>query len=306
MDDKEFNEKYEQLKKSNFKQQKLAGWRPVPTLSCVTIIYLSFAVFFIIMGIIILVFTSQLKEIKFRYDDYCEGNYYSNCSIRFTVTEKMSKPIFIYYQIDGFSQNHRTYMESKSDKQLNGEDVSKEDLEKSGVCEFALLNKDVGVRYGLDPEEVANPCGLMAKSYFKDNFLDWKINGKEIYPREEDIAYKADKQKYENIQYSEDKHWINMTNEHFMVWMRPSPFPNPRKLWGVIEDEDIERDSIVSLIVENNNYLQDKKYIILTTRNVFGGKSMFLGFFYIVFGFLCLIASIVFIITFNSFHRKKK
>ena len=303
MDDKEFNEAYEQLKKSKFKQQKLAGWRPVPTLSCVTIIYLSFSIFFIIFGILILVFTSQLKEIKFRYDDYCKDNRHSNCSISLAVTDKMPKPIFIYYQINGFSQNHRTYMESKSDKQLSGEEVSKEDLEKSGECEFALLNKDIGV--GFDPEEVAVPCGLMAKSYFRDRFLDWKINGKEIYPREEDIAYKADKQKYENIEYIEDKHWINMTNEHFMIWMRPSPFPNPRKLWGIIEDEDIERDSTVSLIIEHNNYFNDIKYIILTTRNVFGGKSMFLGIFYILFGILCLIASITFILSFHSFHRKK-
>ena len=58
MDEKEYNEKYQQLKKSKFRQQKLVGWRPVPTLSCVTIIYLSFSVFFIIVGIIILVFTS--------------------------------------------------------------------------------------------------------------------------------------------------------------------------------------------------------------------------------------------------------
>ena len=192
MDDKEYNEKYEQLKKSKFRQQKLAGWRPVPTLSCVTIIYLSFAVFFIIFGILILVFTSQLKEIKIRYDDFCFKFIHNNCSIMISIGEKMPKPIMIYYQLDDFSQNHRVYMDSKSDKQLNGEEVSKEDLEKSGECDNMLLNKDIGA-YHLNPDNVAYPCGLMARSYLSDRYFDWQINGKEINITVENIAYKADK-----------------------------------------------------------------------------------------------------------------
>ena len=302
MEDKEFNEKYEQLKKSKFKQQKLVGWRPLPTISCITIIYLSFALFFIIFGIIILVFTGQINEIKIRYDDTCIDSIF--CSINIPITHKMTKPIMIYYEIADFSQNHRVYMNSKSEKQLKGEEVSKEDLEKSGECDNMILNKDIGV--GFQPEdEVAIPCGLMAKSYFRDTFIVWKINGKEINPRVENIAYKSDKDKYEKIEYLEDKHWINMTDEHFMIWMRPSPFSNPRKLWGIIEEEDIEKDSTISVTIVNNNYRSYKKYIILSTRNVFGGKSLFLGMCYIIFGIFCLIASITFIIAFNAFHKKK-
>ena len=93
MEDKEFNEKYEQLKKSKFKQQKLVGWRPLPTISCITIIYLSFALFFIIFGIIILVFTGQINEIKIRYDDTCIDSIF--CSINIPIIHKMPKPIMI-------------------------------------------------------------------------------------------------------------------------------------------------------------------------------------------------------------------
>ena len=309
MEDKEFNEKYESLKKSKFKQQKLPGWRPTPTLSCITIIFISFSIFFIIFGILILVFIAQVKEIKIRYDDYCYDQVYRNisryinCSIIITATEKMAKPIMIYYQIDDFSQNHRVYMDSKSDKQLNGEEVSKEDLEKSGVCENALLNKDIP--NGLEQEEVAIPCGLMAKSYLRDRFFNWKINGEDIEPKVEDIVYKTDKEKYGNVEYNPEKHWINMTDEHFMIWMRPNPFANPRKLWGIIEEEDIEKDSTISLTIENNNYITYKKYIILSTRNVFGGKNSFLGICYLIFGIICLTSSVVFINAYNVFHRKK-
>ena len=306
MDDKEFKEKYDKLKNSKFRQQKLPGWRPVPTLSCITIIYLSFAVFFILFGIIILVFNSQVQEIKFRYDNWNQTNS-RICS--FNIPEKMKKPIMIYYQIDDFSQNHRVYMESKSDKQLKGEDLSKEDLEKSGECEYALTNKEMNIfpwraQYA---EEVAIPCGLMAKSYLRDEFNDWKNNGKEIKIRIEDIAYKSDKEKYNNIDYDEtqmSKQWANMSDERFMIWMRPSPFSNVRKLWGIIDEEDIEKGK-VEVQINLKNYFSYKKYIILSTRNVFGGKNMFLGICYIIFGILCLVSSIIFIITFNSFHNKK-
>ena len=36
------NEEYEKLKNSKFKQQKLPGWRPVPTITSTTIIFFCF------------------------------------------------------------------------------------------------------------------------------------------------------------------------------------------------------------------------------------------------------------------------
>ena len=303
MEDKEFNEKYEQLKKSKFKQQKLWGWRPVPTISCITIIYISFAVFFILFGILILVFNGQINEVKLNYN-ICsnESNDPDGCPrdscITTTINKKMKKPIMIYYELDNFSQNHRAYLDSKSEKQLEGKEVSNKDLEK---CDNILLNKDID-NNPLDPNAPAIPCGLMAKSYFQDKFCRWEINGIKIKPRVENIAYKLDKDKYGKIKH-ENTHWIDMSDEHFMIWMRPSPFSNPRKLWGVIED-NLEKGDSLNIYIRNMNYYKYQKYIILSTRNIFGGKSLFLGMCYIVFGILCLIASITFIIAFNSFHKK--
>ena len=48
MNKEEFNKLYETLKKSKFRQQKFPGWRPLPTISCITIIFISAGVFFII------------------------------------------------------------------------------------------------------------------------------------------------------------------------------------------------------------------------------------------------------------------
>ena len=298
MDNKEFNEKYESLKKSKFRQQKLPGWRPIPTLSCVTIIFISFAVFFILVGILILVFTSQVKEVVVRYDrfktnetdPFCRTDTTKPNSCQILVPEKMKKPIMIYYQVDDFSQNHRAYMESKSDKQLKGETVSPEDLKKQ--CEFGYLNDNEG----------NVPCGLMVKTYPDDKFKDWNIDGNEtISLKVEGIAYETDKEKYKKLGADLSPFLINVTDERFMIWMRPSPFKNPRKLWGIIDENDIVSE--VSFNVELT-YPYNKRYLILSTRNVFGGKSSFLGLIYIIFGIICLATSIIFINLYHIFHKK--
>ena len=75
MNKEEFNKFYEEMKKSRFRQQKFPGWRPLPTISCMTIIFISVGIFFILVGVLILVFTGFLKEYKFRYDLYCYNKY---------------------------------------------------------------------------------------------------------------------------------------------------------------------------------------------------------------------------------------
>ena len=309
MNKEEFNKLYETLKKSKFRQQKFPGWRPLPTISCITIIFISAGVFFIIFGIFILIFTGQIKEFKFRYDLFCaeKRRHNEKCELSLSIPETMKKPIFIYYQINDLRQNHRFYMENKSNKQLKGEEVSKEDLEKSNDCDGALYNKDFDF---LDPDkypedEVAFPCGLIAKSFFRDNFTLWQMSGKEINVTTEEIANKKDRDDLSNVGLK-DSQWLDVTDEHFIIWKRIAPFENPRKLWGKIEGDDISSGSSVIVTIDDKNYHSFEKYIILSTRNVFGGKSSFLGILYIVFGAVCLISAVIFINVYNYFHKKAK
>ena len=308
MNKEEFNKLYETLKKSKFRQQKFPGWRPLPTISCITIIFISAGVFFIIFGIFILIFTGQVKEFKFRYDLYCAEKRRLNekCDFPLSIPETMKKPIMIYYQINDLRQNHRFYMENKSDKQLKGEEVSKEDLEKSNDCEGALYNKDFSLNAQRYPEdEVAFPCGLIAKSFFRDNFTLWQTSGKEINVTTEEITYKKDRDDLSNVGMK-DNQWLDVTDEHFIIWKRIAPFESPRKLWGKIEGDDINSGSTVTVTIDDNSYFNFEKYIILSTRNVFGGKSSFLGILYIVFGAVCLISAVIFINVYNYFHKKAK
>lgn len=309
MNKEEFNKLYETLKKSKFRQQKFPGWRPLPTISCITIIFISAGVFFIIFGIFILIFTGQIKEFKFRYDLFCaeKRRHNEKCELSLSIPETMKKPIFIYYQINDLRQNHRFYMDNKSNKQLKGEEVSKEDLEKSNDCDGALYNKDFDF---LDPDkypedDVAFPCGLIAKSFFRDNFTLWQMSGKEINVTTEEIANKKDRDDLSNVGLK-DSQWLDVTDEHFIIWKRIAPFENPRKLWGKIEGDDISSGSSVIVTIDDKNYHSFEKYIILSTRNVFGGKSSFLGILYIVFGAVCLISAVIFINVYNYFHKKAK
>ena len=300
MNDQEFKEKYDKLKNSKFYQQKMFGWRPLPTISCITIIFVSFAIFFIIMGIIILVFTAQVKEIKSKYYP-CESpcNY---AETKININEDMKKPIMVYYQVDGVIQNHRFYMDSKSDKQLKEGGGSKEDLKH---CESALTVNQMENWWGFesyDDSNFADPCGLIAKTYFKDKLTEWKLDGVDLTEEEEldeeEIAYQSDIDTYKEVAANVDY------GEHFLVWMRISPFSNPRKLWGRI-NRDIKQNSQLKIkIVPDENYYFGNRYIILSTRNIFGGKSMFLGICYIIAGGLSLMASVIFITTYSSFHRK--
>ena len=322
--EKDENEEYERLKNSKFKQQKLPGWRPAPTITSTTIIFFCFGIIFIILGIIILVFSNKIEEVSYRYDEECKNKKESNsnnCQITLKIKNKMEAPIMVYYQLDGFYQNHRRYVKSKSDDQLNGKDINLEEMRDSQDCDPAITNGDMGKLKSitgddLAQDDVAIPCGLIAKSYFNDEFYGWqyktRINaqfdeqGTDFQVDEKDIAWKADRElKYKNV--NPKKQWIDMTDEHFIVWMRPAGLPNFRKLWGRIRNINFEAGSEVSVKIKDNFDVlsfNGKKYLILSTVNAFGGKNTFLGISYIVLGSISIILSVVFIIGYNL-HSKK-
>ena len=310
------NEEYEKLKNSKFKQQKLPGWRPVPTITSTTIIFFCFGAVFIVLGIIILIFSNKIEEISHRYDEECTGQ--TTCTIKLKVEKNMEKNIMVYYQLDGFYQNHRRYVKSKSDDQLNGKDISFEAMKDSQDCDPVITNKEMGKTESitgatLAENDVAIPCGLIAKSFFDDKFHDWKIidsfgDISNLKVDETNIAWKADKElKYKNVDKA--RQWIDMTDEHFIVWMRPAGLPNFRKLWGRITDTDLKAGSQIVVTINNNfdvSSFNGKKYLILSTVNAFGGKNSFLGISYIVLGGISIILAVVFVIGYNLHSKYKK
>lgn len=292
---------YYKLKNSRFKQQRLPAWRPVPTICSIIVFYISFGIIFIGIGIVLLLFSHKIIKLEIPYNYQCKDE--PICRINpVTVKENMNRPIMIYYKLDGFFQNHRRYVRSKSQKQLYGDETTLEEMKDDGDCDPVFTNRDMGLNSNIsingeefNMDDVAIPCGLMAKTYFNDNFINWTINNESFIPNEKDIAWPKDKELYKNSNKS--RQWVDIEDEHFIVWMRPSGLPNFTKLWGRIDDRDLEKGQSISFIVENNynvSHYGGDKIIILSTTNEFGGKNLFLGTSYIVVGGISIFLGIAF------------
>ena len=303
------DEIYEKVKKSSFKQQRLPAWRPVPTIGTILIVFSVFAVVFIIYGIILLVYSNKTKKISYRYDNVCT-TLNEKCEISFNLKDDMESPIMVYYQLEGFFQNQRRYVKSKNVDQLRGNDLKKSDLKSD--CDPIVTNKDIGRTISvsntiLNEDAAAIPCGLIAKTYFNDTFYSWTVNGEELEVDESKIAYAKDIDLYSK-EIDESRQWIKLTDEHFLVWMRPSGLPDPKKLWGRIR-KDLKKNDKISLIVENNynvGIYEGKKNLILSTVNNLGGRNVFLGVSFIVVGCISVILAIIFFIGNRIMEKKEK
>ena len=299
---------YEKIKKSRFKQQRLPAWRPVPTILSIIIVFSIFGIVFLVLGIVLLIYSNKVKTAELDYTD-CEADSNGKCTETIDINEKIDGPVFVYYQLIGFFQNSRRYVKSKNIDQLQGNEIS--DTED---CSPALYNKDMDLgdkkaidgSSTLEPNEVAIPCGLMAKTFFNDTY-SFKINGNDLDVKEDDITFEKDRDLFKKNP-SKDKQWTDLTNEHFLVWMRPSGLPNPKKLWGRIE-QDLEAGSKIAVTIANNynvDIYKGKKKIILSNATRFGGKNKFLAVSYIVVGALSLVCAIAFPIGYKFQQEKEK
>lgn len=189
-----------------------------------------FGLIFITIGSVVLVYSKKIIEVSERYDSICPVTLkVTECRRNIEITEKMKKPIMVYYQLNNFYQNHRRYVKSKSDAQLHGEEITLSAIKGSGDCSPVETNEQINQSKNyngdaLDPTSVAIPCGLIAKSFFNDTYEFKSPNGFNIPIDQKNIAWKADKDlKYRNIakegysEYWKTVQWIDMTDEHFIV-----------------------------------------------------------------------------------------
>ena len=306
------DELYENLKSSKFKQQAVAAWRPKPTIYSTTATFISFGVVFIFIGIFVISFSNQVIEHKIEYSLLCNTTAQNdNCTVVFSLTKNITTtPIMVFYQLDNFHQNHRKYLTSRNDLQLSGENLTVDDLSE---CKPLVTNGDISKMRSvdgtqLDPNAPAIPCGLFAYTYFNDTFQLFKDNIS-ININESGIAWSSDvNTKYNNTGEGwQSRQWLDMTNEHFLVWMRPSAFPSFRKLWGKINEPLLQGN--YTLTVANNyneKVFEGKKSLVISSINVFGGKNDFLGISYLVVGSACIIVAVVWVLAYRSFQEKNK
>jgi hypothetical protein len=80
----------------------------------------------------------------------------AGCIISLTAPKDMKGPVYVYYELSNFFQNHRRYVKSRSEKQITG---------------TVFTNPNDAALADCDPLRTRNgsilqPCGLVAQSYF--------------------------------------------------------------------------------------------------------------------------------------------
>jgi hypothetical protein len=311
-------------------------YRPVATIVSTVTCCIAFGLIFCALGIILLIVSSLVKEITIRYDDIeqCDkffNNSYNKslvnlgelqeeikdllnitlfdkerkCEIQFTLFETMSPPINVYYELDNFYQNHRRFIQSRNIAQLSGSIFNASDLKLE--CDPIITVKELGINktfggYYLSDDAPANPCGLYARAFFNDTYKLLNNTKNDVFINETNIAWPSDRDNRFKLPLNAERiQWINVTDEHFMVWMRPASTNKFRKLWGRI-DKELSPGNYTLQVV--NNYkvsdFKGKKSFVLSTSSFLGGKNTFLGTAYIVLGVICLLTSAIFSIAYKN------
>eukprot|EP00484_Ammonia_sp_Unknown_P028541 CAMPEP_0197034932 /NCGR_PEP_ID=MMETSP1384-20130603/12855_1 /TAXON_ID=29189 /ORGANISM="Ammonia sp." /LENGTH=389 /DNA_ID=CAMNT_0042464903 /DNA_START=48 /DNA_END=1217 /DNA_ORIENTATION=+ len=170
-----------------FKQQELKAWQPVLTPVAVIAMLLIVFVIFLPIGIVLEDCSNRVIEQSWRYDTVGACDEVSSslnhtqlpkeCTLTgpgkddvLVLDHDYEVPIYFYYELKHFYQNHRRFAKSKSDPQLRG-DGNTEEVDPN--CEPLINNGG----------DTLVPCGLFPGSYFEDRFsLDYKLPDNDSAP----------------------------------------------------------------------------------------------------------------------------
>ncbi|KAL8747561.1 MAG: hypothetical protein Q9190_000600, partial [Brigantiaea leucoxantha] len=184
------------------------------------------------------------------YRNYRQPEPANLCTIQFPIPNKLDPPVFLYYRLTNFYQNHRRYVKSLDSDQLKGDAVSADSI-KGGDCD-PLETDDTNRPY--------YPCGLVANSQFNDTFSQpvllnvqngGGMNNQTYNMTNKGIAWSSDKALYGKTKYNYadiavPPNWVKQyptegystenpppnldEDEEFQVWMRTAGLPTFSKL----------------------------------------------------------------------------
>ncbi len=300
-----------------FQQQKLKAWQPTLSPTSVVALFTIISIIFLPIGIGLFFATRSLVDIEIRYDQKMSEPCLSNSpvnscyqQINVTIPEDMDGPVYFYYKLSNYYQNHRIYVSSRSDYQLKGD--SSPDISTCIPSSSKSNSKD----------QTLYPCGLIANSFFSDKFganlcrvgasncmnlgnltgnsdenpywkkkgIAWSGDVSERFKLNtatiNDLQMKGNQSLYSRISPFTGREIPLPTDEDLMVWMRVAALPTFRKLYRIIQ-LDLKKNDILQITIDNN-YLVDsyngEKSIFISNTNALGGKNNFLAYCYIIVG----------------------
>lgn len=169
------------------------------------------------------------------------------CNVTLEIPEDMASPVYVYYELENFYQNHRRYVKSRDDTQLSGGKVITDEAKLTN-CDPLVKDDLAGFGYGCG-SRLLHPCGLIANSMF--NGMQWRdeapppsTHARTPLPcptdtfdfgldasigdkfKDTDIAWETDvKQKFKAVAPRER---VDNQNSHFFLsQMYPGAWPGP-------------------------------------------------------------------------------
>ncbi|KAK1632642.1 hypothetical protein QYE76_006957 [Lolium multiflorum] len=328
-----------------FTQQQLPACKPILSPHMVIPVLAFVGLVFIPIGLACIAASNKVVEVVYRYDTKCvPGNMLHNkvayiqnasidktCTIVLKVPRDMKRPIFIYYQLEKFYQNHRRYTTSRSDMQL------RDPKQASAITEFCKPEA-----YAANGSPIV-PCGLVAWSLFNDTYsfahrrgrgghtealtviksgISWRsdrghVFGNHVFPKNfqnsslvgggqldptKPVSSSANFRAFFLLPSSSsvstmmdgDCGGVQLSEqEDLMVWMRTAALPRFR-LYGRVE-ADLGAGELLAVEVRNNynSYsFAGKKAVVLSTSGLLGGRNAFLGRAYVVTGVACFVLAL--------------
>ncbi|KAJ3220202.1 hypothetical protein HDU67_005528 [Dinochytrium kinnereticum] len=330
-----------------FKQQRLKAWQPILTPKTVLPAFFAVGAVFMPLGVGLYYASDKVNQIIFDYTGcpdrgsppfpITQWSYEPStkiCSMTLDLQSDFNGPVFMYYRLTNFYQNHRRYVKSFDSKQLSNNPAT-----STTSCLQLSKAKDHAQYYNwtttVSDSAFIYPCGLIANSYFSDEISDLTSASAGTFTFEDSqIAWPADAEKFKRASIADDAdlntkvypppQWVKAfpgrdyskgyTKENFpdvsqmkrfQVWMRPAGLPNFRKIWGRT-DKSIPKGTY-NINIKNNFDVASyggTKSIVISTVSILGGKNPFLGVAYIVVGVLCWILGIVFLLRHMIKPRK--
>ncbi|KAI7800305.1 transmembrane protein 30Ab [Triplophysa rosa] len=326
-----------------FKQQRLPAWQPILTAGTVLPAFFVIGLIFIPIGICLYVTSNNIKEFEIDYTGTDMSSPCFNCSINhswnnttpckcvlaFSLDQPFESNVFMYYGLSNFYQNHRRYVKSRDDSQLNGDGGSLKEPSKEcepyrtsenrpiapcGAIANSMFNDTLELYY-IDPNGTRNPIPLTKKgiAWWTDKHVKFRNPGSSnpnLTAVFQDTAKPINwgKPVYELDTDSENNGFIN---EDFIVWMRTAALPTFRKLYRIIQ----KKNSMTPTLPRGNYTLEvtynypvrsfdGRKRVILSTISWMGGKNPFLGIAYITVGSICFFLGVVLLFIHHKYGNR--
>jgi len=289
--------------RSRLFQAQLSGCkcrRIYPTSASYTFLFIG--IIFFLMGAVVDSENNKAHQSGIRYDDKCKNKTFCNVTLRIEGDETYESPIFIYYVLGEIFQNHRTYVSSFSQAQIEGAELS--EAEARRVC------KPAGTR----DRKVYFPCGLKANSVFNDSIVAsycaknkncTRLESSNGSWNKKNIAWHSDEVKFSDRRIRESEtnfgyfnyQLPNLTDPDLIVWMRAGNSGNISKLYRIIEKGvTLSKGDELRFTIKNQYSidpmrLTPKKRIVISTTSAIGAKSPILATLLLGFATIALVLS---------------